>query len=73
VRDAVSCLILGSVASMVLAAAPAWAELKIGYVNYNPLLQDLPDAKASPKSRAASSCCASATVLRSFDACRRTS
>jgi outer membrane protein len=30
---------------MVLAAAPAWAELKIGYVNYNLLLQDSPDAK----------------------------
>jgi outer membrane protein len=30
---------------MVLAAAPAWAELKIGYVNYSELLQQSPDAK----------------------------
>jgi len=30
---------------MVLAAAPAWAELKIGYVNYSQLLQESPDAK----------------------------
>jgi outer membrane protein len=30
---------------MVLAAAPAWAELKIGYVNYSLLIQDSPDAK----------------------------
>jgi outer membrane protein len=46
VKGVVRCLILGSVASMFLAAAPAWAELKIGYVNYNSLLQDSPDAKA---------------------------
>ena len=30
---------------MVLAAAPAWAELKIGYVNYSLLLQDSPEAR----------------------------
>ena len=30
---------------MVLAAAPAWAELKIGYVNYSQLIQESPDAK----------------------------
>jgi outer membrane protein len=45
VKGVVRSLILGSAATMVLAAAPAWAELKIGYVNYNQLLQDSPDAK----------------------------
>jgi outer membrane protein len=45
VKGVVRSLILGSAATMVLAAAPAWAELKIGYVNYNMLLQDSPDAK----------------------------
>src|SRR5665213_1672923 len=45
VKGVVRSLILGSAATMVLAAAPAWAELKIGYVNYNRLLQDSPDAK----------------------------
>jgi outer membrane protein len=30
---------------MVLAAAPAWAELKIGYVNYARLMQESPEAK----------------------------
>jgi outer membrane protein len=38
-------LILGSAATLVLAAAPAWADMKIGYVNYNALLADSPDAK----------------------------
>ncbi len=45
VKGVVRSLILGSAATMVLAAAPAWAELKIGYVNYSQLLQDSPDAK----------------------------
>jgi outer membrane protein len=45
VKGVVRSLILGSAATMVLAAAPAWAELKIGYVNYSLLLQDSPDAK----------------------------
>jgi outer membrane protein len=45
VKGVVRSLILGSAATMVLAAAPAWAELKIGYVNYSRLLQDSPDAK----------------------------
>ena len=44
-KGVVRSLILGSAATVVLAAAPAWAELKIGYVNYNALLQDSPDAK----------------------------
>jgi outer membrane protein len=45
VKGVVRSLILGSAATMVLAAAPAWAELKIGYVNYGRLLQESPDAK----------------------------
>jgi outer membrane protein len=45
VKGVVRSLILGSAATMVLAAAPAWAELKIGYVNYSLLLQNSPDAK----------------------------
>jgi outer membrane protein len=45
VKGVVRSLILGSAATLALAAAPAWAELKIGYVNYNQLLQDSPDAK----------------------------
>ena len=44
-KGVVKSLILGSAATMVLAAAPAWAELKIGYVNYAALVQDSPDAK----------------------------
>jgi outer membrane protein len=45
VKGVVRSLILGSAATMVLAAAPAWAELKIGYVNYGRLLQESPDSK----------------------------
>jgi outer membrane protein len=45
VKGVVRFLILGSAATWVLAAAPAWAELKIGYVNYSELLQQSPDAK----------------------------
>ena len=45
VKGVVRSLILGSAATLVLAAAPAWAELKIGYVNYSELLQQSPDAK----------------------------
>ena len=44
-KGVVRSLILGSAATLVLAAAPAWAELKIGYVNYAALVQDSPDAK----------------------------
>ena len=44
-KGVVRSLILGSAATLVLAAAPAWAELKIGYVNYSELLQQSPDAK----------------------------
>jgi outer membrane protein len=45
VKGIVRSLILGSAATLVLAAAPAWAELKIGYVNFNQLIQESPDAK----------------------------
>jgi outer membrane protein len=45
VKGVVKSLILGSAATMVLAAAPAWAELKIGYVNYNQLIAESPDTK----------------------------
>jgi outer membrane protein len=45
VKGVVRSLILGSAATLILAAAPAWAELKIGYVNYSELLQQSPDAK----------------------------
>jgi outer membrane protein len=45
VKGVVRSLILGSAATLVLAAAPAWAELKIGYVNYSLLVQESPDAK----------------------------
>jgi outer membrane protein len=45
VKGVVRSLILGAAATLLLAAAPAWAELKIGYVNYSALLQDSPDAK----------------------------
>lgn len=45
VKGVVRSLILGSAATLLLAAAPAWAELKIGYVNYAELLQQSPDAK----------------------------
>jgi outer membrane protein len=45
VKGVVRSLILGSAATLVLAAAPAWAELKIGYVNYTLLVQESPDAK----------------------------
>ncbi len=44
-KGVVRSLILGSAATLVLAAAPAWAELKIGYVNFNQLIQESPDAK----------------------------
>jgi outer membrane protein len=45
VKGVVRSLILGSAATLVLATAPAWAELKIGYVNFNQLIQESPDAK----------------------------
>jgi outer membrane protein len=50
VKGVVRSLILGSAATMVLAAAPAWAELKIGYVNYNMLLSESPAGRAIAES-----------------------
>lgn len=47
VKRVVRSLILGSAATVVLAAAPAWAELKIAYVNYNALMQASPEAKTA--------------------------
>ena len=35
----------GTSAVLLLATAPAWADLKIGYVNYSQLLQESPQAK----------------------------
>ena len=35
----------GTSAVLLLATAPAWAELKIGYVNYQQLIQESPQAK----------------------------
>jgi outer membrane protein len=34
-----------SAAALIVAAVPAWAELKIGYVNYPQLVQESPQAK----------------------------
>lgn len=46
----VKSLFLGAAAALALVAAPAWAELKIGYVNYERLLQQSPQAKAIQES-----------------------
>lgn len=37
---------LGTAVACVMAAAPVWAELKIGYVNYSQLMEESPQAKA---------------------------
>lgn len=39
-------LVWGTAAALILATSPAWADLKIGYVNYSTLLQESPQAKA---------------------------
>ena len=44
-KGVVKSVMWGSVGAMLLAAAPVWAELKIGYVNYSELLQESPEAK----------------------------
>ncbi len=41
----VKSVLCGAVAALMLAAVPAWADLKIGFVNYNELLQESPQAK----------------------------
>jgi outer membrane protein len=45
VKGVVKSVMWGSVAAMLLGAAPVWAELKIGYVNYSELVQESPEAK----------------------------
>lgn len=42
----VKSVVWGAAAALLLATAPAWADLKIGYVNYGELLQECPQAKA---------------------------
>jgi outer membrane protein len=39
-------VVWGAAATLILATSPAWAQLKIGYVNYSTLLQESPQAKA---------------------------
>ncbi len=41
--------LVGAVAALVLAAAPAWAETKIGVVNMVKLVAEAPQAKAAQK------------------------
>lgn len=45
VKGVVKTALWGSVAALALAATPAWAELKIGYVNYGQLMEQSPQAK----------------------------
>jgi outer membrane protein len=40
-------VILSGVVTLVASAAPAWADLKIGVVNYSKLMQESPQAKAA--------------------------
>ncbi|MGB6451775.1 MAG: OmpH family outer membrane protein [Steroidobacteraceae bacterium] len=42
----VKSLVWGAAAALILATSPAWADLKIGYVNYSQLMQESPQAKA---------------------------
>lgn len=42
----VKSVIWGAAAALVIAASPAWAELKIAYVSYGKLLQQSPQSKA---------------------------
>ncbi len=42
----VKSLFWGAAAALAIAAAPVWAELKIGYVNYERLMQQSPQAQA---------------------------
>ncbi len=41
----VKSFVWGAAAALLLATAPAWADLKIGYVNYGTLLQQSPQSK----------------------------
>jgi outer membrane protein len=40
-------VVLSGVAALAAVAAPAWADLKIGVVNYSKLMQESPQAKAA--------------------------
>jgi outer membrane protein len=40
-------VVLSGVVALAAAAAPAWADLKIGVVNYSKLMQESPQAKAA--------------------------
>lgn len=42
-----SLIMMAGVVAVGMASAPAWADLKIGYVNYQRLMQDSPQAKAA--------------------------
>src|SRR5580658_7890242 len=42
-----SVLVVSGLAMLVAAAAPAWAELKIGVVQYSRLMQESPQAKTA--------------------------
>jgi len=46
VKGLVKSVFVGSAALIALAATPAWAELKIGYVNFPQLADESPQAKA---------------------------
>jgi outer membrane protein len=40
-------VVISGIVALVAAAAPAWAELKVGVVNYAKLMQESPQAKAA--------------------------
>ena len=40
-------VVISGVVALAAAAAPAWADLKIGVVNYSRLMQESPQAKAA--------------------------
>ncbi len=44
--DVIKSVVWGAAAALILATSPAWADLKIGYVNFSTLLQQSPQAKA---------------------------
>ncbi len=43
-------IMLGSAAAVMLAAAPVWADTKVGYVNFNVLMAESPQGKAVSES-----------------------
>lgn len=46
VKHKLKAALLGVAGVLLLAATPAWAQLKIGYVNYGQLFEESPQAKA---------------------------